>query len=481
MNSFLPIQYLPKSGAAVFFSKGSDSSGATGTNMQPDTVIKQVEEKLAIARWGEDNRFPQNISNEMDWCGIGKSSLNWKSKAIYGGGIVPAKVVDMDAKTGEYIYEPLDRVKYKVVYDFLERSTMPMYWAECLLDWVWFANTFEEIVFSKDCKTITNIVHQESADCRFGQMKNGKITDVFLSKLWGASADQMIRFNKNRGRKSNVTMQGVISENVKRLDCIDMYNPLETSKEIAQKLKGSKGLKSAILPINYPSINKTYYQLAAWDGARMAGWIEIASKVPDLLKELFNQNFNIKYHIQVPETYFKNLYGIEEWASFTAEEQMKKRHELAERMDDYLGGNENAYKSFISTFDVDPVQGNEYGLVKIDEIKNKISVDKEVLLSSASDIQILVAMQVHPTLFGAGTLGTGTQRTGGSDIREAFLVQNAMLALERKILVSPLNLVRDYNREVGGVTEWESDIRFFFKDTVLTTLDTGAGTKKIVS
>ena len=196
MSNTLPIAFLPKSGSAVFFSNtpGNASSGATGSSMQPDTLVQQMQDKLKIVPWGENNRFPQYISNELDWCGIAKSALNWKSKAIYGGGIIPGKVVGIDPTTKEDIFEPLDRAKYREVYDFIEGSTMPMFWAESFLDWVWFSNCFEEMVFSKDGKTITNIVHQESSDCRYGQMVNGKIPYVYLSKLWGAPHDQMVRY-----------------------------------------------------------------------------------------------------------------------------------------------------------------------------------------------------------------------------------------------------------------------------------------------
>lgn len=484
----LPIAYLEKSGAAVFFSSSEGggsgkhtSSGTTGSSLQPNAEVRTVQEKLKVVPWGEDNCYPQNISRELDWCGIAKSALNWKSKALYGGGIIPGKVTGINPDTKEDIFEPLDRASYKEVYRFLNKSTMPLFWAEMLLDWSWYTNCFEEIIFSNDGKNITGIVHQESNDCRYGQMNNGIIDTVYLSKVWGMPQDQLVKFYPKKPGPGFTYASHIEKNLIKPLDAIDMYNPLESCKNIAEKQKTKRGLKSAILPVNYPSPNKTYYQLPYWDGARLAGWIEIASKVPSILKRLFNSNFNIKYHIQVPEQYFERLHGREKWNTMKGEERASERKKLRERMDNFLSGDENAWKSFISYFDVDPVTKKECGLVKIEPIKDAITIDKEILMSSAADIQILVASQVHPTLFGAGTLGTGTQRTGGSDLRESFLIQNASLGLERKLIVAPLCLVRDYNREVGGMKEWEEDIEFRFRDTVLTTLDTGAGSKKVLS
>lgn len=487
--SDLPIAFLEKSGGAVFFSPaGYDSaqpagksSGATGTSLNVAEEVREVEDKLKVVPWGEDNRFPQRISAMLDHCGIGKPALNFKAKAIYGGGIIPGKVTGIDPKTKEDIIEPLDRVKYAPVYEFLEKSTMPIFWAEFLNDWTTYVNCFPEIVFSKNGKTITNIVHQESSDCRYGPMQNGKIKKVYLSKLWGLPGDQLIKFAPREISAGFNYVSTLEEKHIVPKDCIDMYDPVASCKEIVEGIKNRKGLISAILPVNYPSTNKTYYQLPSWDGARLSGWFDIASRVPGMLKRLFNSNFNIKYHIEVPESYFERLHGLEKWKTMLPDDKARERKTLVRRMDKFLSGDDNAFKSFVSTFDVAPHDGKEYGRLKITVIEDKINVDKETLMSSAADIQILIAMQVHPTIFGAGTLGTGTQRTGGSDIREAFLVQNAMHALERQIIVSPLNLVRDYNREVGGISEWEKDIRFFFRDTVLTTLDTGAGSKKVLS
>ena len=55
----------------------------------------------------------------------------------------------------------------------------------------------------------------------------------------------------------------------------------------------------------------------------------------------------------------------------------------------------------------------------------------------------------------------------------------AGLQLERNVLLEPLYLMKDFNREVGGVAEWEEDIVFRFRDTVLTTLDKNTGTESI--
>lgn len=483
-----PVAFLEGSQSAVYFSTVKASAGTFNSKDSTSMPIKKLQNELDVAFWGEDNRFPQNIEQQMAYCGIGKSALDWKARALYGNGIMPGKIVGIDPSTNEEIFEPLDRNKYKIVYNFIEARSFYRYLLEFLQDWTWYFNCFPEIILSKDCKTITGLVHQESCDSRYKQMNDqGKISKVFLSKLWGASADQYAKFDPTKTLRGLLQNPREVTEAdnkfVKVLDCIDMYDPLNSLKTIADDLKSNSGLKSAILPVNYPSVNKTYYQVPYWDGARLGGWVEIACKIPSLIKTLYNKAFRIKYHIEVPESYFERKFGFEKWHGMEQTAQSTERSSLLKEMDDFLAGDENAFKSFISFFDVDNHTKAETGRVKLTVIEDKSNIDKELITQSAADVEILIAMQVHPSLFSAGMTGSMFRSGGGSgsDIREAYLVYNALLNLERKIFMEPLYLVRDYNREVGGQSEWEDDIVFRVRDTVLTTLDKNSGTKKIVS
>lgn len=488
MSDFLPIEFLEHSQSAVFFSKSSASAGTFKQNRRGTAQdVLKLQNQLNVAYWGEDNRFPQNIEQQMAHCGVGKSGLDWKARALYGAGIIPGKIKGYEDEGKKEIFEPLDRVKYKKIYDFIEARRMFRFWLEYFQDWAWFANCFPEVILSKDGKTITGLVHQESCDCRFQQMNDkAEILYVLISKMWGLPSTQYAKFDpekKVRGLldKGIDAIASSDSKYISAVRCIDMYDAVNSLKSIAESMENKKGLKSAIYPTNYPSPNKPYYQIPYWDGARLGGWVEIAAKFPAVYKMLLTKAFRIKYHIQVPEVYFEKLHGAESWRAMKANEKSEKRRELLRKMDEFLSTEKGAFKSFVSTFDVDPHTKAEYGLIKITEINDKSTIDKEIILSSAADAQLLTAMQIHPTLFGAGTFGSGQQRTGGSDQREAFLVYNALLNLERNVALEPLYLVRDYNREVGGISEWQSDIVFRIRDTVLTTLDKGKGTEKTVS
>ena len=486
-----PVAYLETSSSAVYFSKTNANAGTFKGVDERGTAapIKKLQNSLDLAFWGEDNRFPQNIEQQMAYCGVGKSALDWKARALYGAGIIPGKITDYQDGGKTEIFQPLDRNKYKPVYQFLEHRRTARFFLEYLQDWTWYFNCFPEACLSKDGKSITHFVHQESCDSRYKQMNDkGTVDTVYLSKLWGAGDDQWAKFDPTkamRGLVKNPTDPALLdSKYLKAIDAVDMYNQVESLRSIAEqqvKSKSSNAFKSAILPVNYPSVNKTYYQVPYWDGARLAGWVEIASKIPSLIKVMYNKAFRLKYHIEIPMSYFEDKYGFEIWHGMKEAEQIAAKKQVLQDMDSFLSGDENAYKTFVSFFQVDNHTKKEYGQIKINPIEDKSNLDKELITSSAADIQILTAMQVNPTLFGSGTIGTGQQRSGGSDIREAYLVYGAQLYLERKVMMEPLYVMRDYNREVGSIGEWEEGIEFRVRDTVLTTLDTGAGTTKVVS
>lgn len=484
-----PVAYLTASQSAVTFSQSNPGAGTYGSASAAAgtaTPIAKLQNLLDLAFWGEDNRFPQNIEQQMAYYGLGKEALNKKASWLFGGGLLPGKITGYEDEGKKENFEPLDRTKYKEVYKFIEGRWFYRFMIEYLQDWSWFNNCFPEMILSNDGKTIAKMVHQESCDARFKQQNDQGYSDtVYLSKLWGATADQWAKFDPKKTMKGlykNASDVALIDNKfLKKLDCIDMYDAVKSLEKIALKKKDDTGLKSAILPVNFPSPNKVYYQVPAWDGARLAGWIEIAVKVPALLKALFTKAFSIKYHIEIPETYFTDKYGVEAWMGMSEADQTAKKKELLQQMDAFLSGSENAHKSFISFFKIDPVGKKDYAQIKIQVIEDKSSIDKELISASAADLQFLAAAGIHPTIFGAGTVGTGQQRSGGSDIRESWITYNAGLNLERQVVLEPLYLVRDFNREIGNQKIWEEDIVFRFRDTILTTLDKGTGTEKKVS
>jgi len=113
------------------------------------------------------------------------------------------------------------------------------------------------------------------------------------------------------------------------------------------------------------------------------------------------------------------------------------------------------------------------GIIKT--LENKLGIEQNLVTSAAANSEIMFAMMVNPNVMGAGMPGgTYAGNQGGSNIREAYLVNIANCWLDRQNILDPIELFSRFN---GGDenTEWR------FRNTVLTTLDTGAGTTKTLS
>ena len=152
------------------------------------------------------------------------------------------------------------------------------------------------------------------------------------------------------------------------------------------------------------------------------------------------------------------------------------RRQVLKEMDDFLSGSENAHKTFITTFAVNRQTGVESSRIKITVLDQKTNIDKELLASSAGNSEICFAMGVNPDIIGAGAPGGPYSGSAGSgsNIREAFLLYCALLNIERHLLLEPLRLAHQFN-------EFPDNVEYRFRDLVLTTLDTGAGSKKVIS
>jgi hypothetical protein len=94
---------------------------------------------------------------------------------------------------------------------------------------------------------------------------------------------------------------------------------------------------------------------------------------------------------------------------------------------------------------------------------------------AVADSNILFSINVNPTIMGAGLPGAGPYagKGGGSDIRESFLVNVALAWLDRQTVLDPIECMLEFNGK--------EDCEIRFRNTILTTLDSGGGTKKVLS
>jgi hypothetical protein len=144
-----------------------------------------------------------------------------------------------------------------------------------------------------------------------------------------------------------------------------------------------------------------------------------------------------------------------------------------DEIENALIGEANANKAIFSMYEIN-AQGKPEEQWIIEPLDNKYKEGDKLVTSAAANSEILFSLMLNPNVMGAGMPGgTYAGNQGGSNIREAFLVNIANAWIDRQTILDPIELMLSYN----GI----KDIELRFRSTILTTLDTGAGTTKKLS
>lgn len=440
-----------KAGVAVSFSGGNKLKKA---KQEPDSTTIKAEgpENTSgdIAYWGQNNDYPQKILKALEQSGVGGSALRLRQMAHYGNGIVYFKeAIENNKRVKTLISKEQLSDNQR---DFERNNNMKRFHKELIADLETFSIAFPEYILSADYKTITKVKRQQAAFCRFGQMnEKAVIEEVFISSKW----------------EDNPTKE---SEYVTP---VNYLSPHMTPKEVLEHCK-QKGIRKFIRPIMLPLMSESYYPKTGWHALYKNGWFDVVASIPDLKKSIFENQTVILYHIEIAVDYFYHKYGQEKWDAFTAKEQDQKRQELLDEIDERLTGKSNTHKSLLTLIYKNDAGEYEPG-VKVTAVDNKYKDGAYLPEASAGNSEILFAMQVDPTIIGAGVPGGKMGGGGGSDKREAYTILCSLMKSPREVCLEPWEFIRDYN-------EWDPDLEAGFENTVLTTLDKNpTGTQNTIS
>lgn len=393
--------------------------------------------------WGTNDRFPDEVMNLVRPSGVASSALRLMTLKLFGQKVVPV------------IEEGLDdnlQMKYSLVKDeevsmFLKRSNFDNWRLRIIQDYNYFANAFPMLMMNEDRSKIVKLGHDKARKFRYTPYdeKSGRVKTVIRSANFPSPSDSE-------------------KEEIAVINSFDWYEEMERVKYTDDK-------KKYVFPTFFPDPQFDYYSLAFWDGVRSNGWLEISNSIPEYKRALFKNQSSIKYHVQIPYSYWSFKYP--KWSAMTTDERTKAVNDQLDEMDRYLTGSENAMRTFVSFFDQNKATGKAEGGITITPIDDKLKSDAYLPDSAAANAEILFSMLVNPALFGVGMPGgsyTGGANNGGSNIRESWLVMNAINNADRAVLYQVFDFVREYNG-------WNPDMRLITLDKVLTTTDTGRGSK----
>lgn len=431
----------------VMVSTPGFSPGVTPARPAANPKEKEVGGSAGFCEpWGDGNDFPNRIIEQYSKDPIIPETFQKKAAMITMSDVIAVQKTggDGENETVAWIDDP-------EINAFLGNAVNKRYLLESALDLVWFSNAFPEVILSKDHSRILYICHQEAAYCRYEKKsKSGVIENVLLNANWPAVQDNDPLTIKRK--------------------CLDPYQ-YDRVEWIRQMKDGSY-----IHPISLSSPGKNFYQLATHDSIRSGGWLDVHLMIPKFKKAMMQNEMSVKYHIEVDVNYWIHRVGKDKWEKMKAVERGAVRRDFLEQMDKMLSSSENAGKSVMTDMIWDDVRAAYKNLVKITHLGDKSKDGKYLQDGQEAASNIFYAMGMDPTIAGFVGKDVGA-RSGGSDKREAWLILINMLKPYRDPLLEPFYIAAEYN----GWTEKYPNLRFRFRDVVLTTLDTGAGTKKVLS
>ncbi len=397
-----------------------------------------------VVSWGKANQFPQWAAKLIKETTVLNTGLQYLLFLMLGQGIFGCRVVGINDDGSERV-EPIDDPRLS---RFLESRVVRKYMEKVLRDYLKFGNGAVQFVPTMDLRAMQILNPLNALWYRYTEPDAFGSQECVVSGWWPVIPQE------------------------------DQYQVLPVLREVdpeghAELLKAAgKMPKGFIYPVRDSWSNEEIYCEPRWWPAWVAGWVDIAHLVPTYLKKAYKNQTTWKWHVQIPYSYWEKKFPPNDYTN--PDDRKKDIQKWMDAVERNLIGPDNAEKPLFTNYAVNEMNGRVEEEWKITALANKYTGNENLVTSSAANSEILFALMVNPNVMGAGMPGGAySLNQGGSNIREAFLVNIANAWKDRQQLLDPLEL---YIR-MNGLPECQ----LRYRSTILTTLDTGAGTAHTLS
>jgi hypothetical protein len=409
------------------------------------TIKEELFAVMPWSPWGTNNLLPQEMIRDIETCGILNSIIDGKARFALGEGMVPVILKNSNGKKviDSYCEDP-------EVLDFLEANNV-------------YDNQFG---WMKDLNGIGNMACRfmlDAAKEKIAVIKRDDVTEIRLER----EDEKGTRRSNNAYYSANWDLvTGVEDTRIFKIPLLSCYNPTYDLME-----KAKSGIVEHTLFSRYSSWGKHYYSLPLWFAAFK--WVKIAQGVPEMKAAMFENNMRLKYMVIIYEQYWSSAY--DDWNDIDEAEKENRRNTLFDEIDEWLVGSANAYKSIYvdGTYTLD---GKPQQFIEIKPIEDTTKPGELLPDSAAANSEIAFAMLFNNAIIGGNQAsGLYEQSQGGSNVRESIAMQVMIHEQERKKAKEPLMIVSKFN----GWSKRLPGLDFITQSSVLTTLDTGAGSKPV--
>jgi len=415
-----------------------------------DPLLQNEIDTKAWALWGAGDNNGFLWAEKMRKCGVLTAAIEGKARIAIGRGLRPVVVTGIDAEGTEkleFINDP-EIDEWMLQNHAFKNSVAAM---RNVIGWGW---NHQRIILNGKGDKIALYKTDDIVKCRMGKKDttSRKIEKTYYSP----------NFSNGYTAANDKDEQYV-----KTITVLEEGNELEHLKKLIES--GTAEREFSIIYRSNLDGNE-YYPTPLWYST--IDWVDMIGKIPAMKVAMMNNEITVKYIIRIDPQYFSRMDA--KWDSYPIEKKQAMFNEKAAAINQHLSGTDNAYKSIVDSFYIDPATGKQTPYITIEVIDDKNREGKLLIDSSAGNKEILFSMMLNPAIIGANTFGSGDGGAGsGSDIREAYLVQIMLMEAERQMNNHIFNIVKHIN---GWATKYPG-LQFRYPNSVLTTLDKGGSLK----
>ena len=290
---------------------------------------------------------------------------------------------------------------------------------------------------------------------RLEMMSNqNRIEHVYISNQWLSSPEQTIPTQDSDFK-------------IDALPALTYQQPAQDLERLARDARTARTGKAArpthvVMPVSYNEYGHPYYPVPAWYSVFSGDVYTYASLlISDRKKRRDNANV-IGRILYVSDEYIQRMY-IQRHLDTPEQRREFFNKEIVEPINNFLKNRDHMGEPMLAyTFkDADGKVYKSWEIVEVQENNAQQAEANKEELAEISSI-ILFAWGVDSQLIG-NTPGT-TTRSGGTDLRERYLLKQVNMALMQQLVLNTLNVLNVRN-------QWDPHLQWQIKKEVLTTLD----------
>ncbi len=432
------ITVIPEASLAIFQDDSRDVFD------EPERFITVGGER--IVPWGISNNRPAEVMHKISKSEVVSSNLDLNIRICYGQGIKPM-MRKVENEKIRFVECEDPRVNA-----FFEDNDIAGYFLEQCTDLQAFFNCFPEIILNKGLTEIVSLRSKEAVFSRWGvsDKNTGEIIKHYYCGDWDDGATE-----------NNTVMTKVLNR----------YNPYrDLTNRIANR---TVGVPRFIVPLNFPTPGRVYYQRPPWWSIFRSGSFDFAVMLWEFKKNLLKQGLAIRYIIYVSDKYWDQIFQ-EEKIDRNDPKAVKDRKEIEfAKFRDFLSNEKNAGKGIIALKKMiaSGTSAIEEKYITIEEIKTGAKGGEYLEDSSEVNSTLSYAMSVYTQLIGSTPGKTGGSLSG-TDKREMYMIKSALMKPYRDRLIRPLQLIKRFNK-------WPEELVFTVPDYEFTTLDKNKSGKQM--